>query len=534
VNCDPELSLFGCEPLQTCRPIEVKDTCQFDVSACSAVIPGAVCLLMCKAPYVGEPTYGHCMGDNTEIGKRLGYKLPSCRPICDVPDPLPNGYNKTANGQIVCAHGYVGTVATRCNVDDSCVAKMTLSGCVALAPCASIESQMSPQERCQYNIAACPSLGPGETCRVECRAPFLGSYSYAGCPQRNTDPDRPLTWTRQDCTMDNCADPLPTPDGYMKDADGTWRCSQGYVGVGRRSCEVSEDCVVEAVLRGCKPAMPCAAPPANISKNTCPLDVSDCPAGPVQRGESCTVKCLAPFALTSAVATCPMDNSDADRIVPGADLQCECPDPIPVPLGYVKSAMDWHCKGGYVGVAVKSCACGTANSTLTGCAAPVPCGAAGFWDADRRKGYISGVIDFGPSHQDGLVSEIDVARYKVFFADACGEKMGEVLGSVQSVTTRRGESFFPQECCRENAYRARISTVWVPEGAAGLFIVAETTSGDSPVGFVAKLTDISDDGGRVAVGLQSRASRPVAALGSGATLVAVVAALTAVLGGPVA
>ena len=43
---------------------------------------------------------------------------------------------------------------------------------------------------------------------------------------------------------------------------------------------------------------------------------------------------------------------------------CGCPDPSPVPEGYLKSESGWHCAPGFIGHAVKSC-----NSTRS-CSSP--------------------------------------------------------------------------------------------------------------------------------------------------------------------
>eukprot|EP00929_Paragymnodinium_shiwhaense_P095420 TRINITY_DN5652_c0_g1_i1.p1 TRINITY_DN5652_c0_g1~~TRINITY_DN5652_c0_g1_i1.p1 ORF type:complete len:1295 (+),score=207.12 TRINITY_DN5652_c0_g1_i1:95-3979(+) len=97
----------------------------------------------------------------------------------------------------------------------------------------------------------------------------------------------------------------------------------------------------------------------------------------IPAGGTCTVTCKAPYAGTPMVAQCPMGNTNPLTSLDWTPTcVLTCPDPSPVPAGYLKFAngtMGCDNAGGYYGTAEKQCyinpAC-AAGTIMVGCSVP--------------------------------------------------------------------------------------------------------------------------------------------------------------------
>lgn len=269
------------------------------------------------------------------------------------------------NGTWSCDAGFVGEVEEEC---DTCNASLTLSGCFPLLPC------VAPRidESCVLDLSNCSSLAPGETCTVECQAPFQGEPTYGTCPADNTDPQLEFNVTRPDCRL-VCPWPETVPLGYTW-TEGAWACSNGYHGLAVFECHLEDDCTARPELKGCNAPQPCAAPLLDRCQH---IDASECSS--LEPTEACNLTCLEPFLGERTIAVCPYDNPSASK---GPDFlapRCVKPScPEVVPPGYQKTAeRGWSCARGYAGEAHQSCVsdhdCCELHLHLEGCRPIVGC-----------------------------------------------------------------------------------------------------------------------------------------------------------------
>eukprot|EP00440_Ansanella_granifera_P025961 gb/GFBE01028187.1/.p1 GENE.gb/GFBE01028187.1/~~gb/GFBE01028187.1/.p1 ORF type:complete len:827 (+),score=148.05 gb/GFBE01028187.1/:1-2481(+) len=388
VECEPlpgcagvNTYLTGCKKLQPCAMPSV-DTCRYDVSRCTSVEPGGSCQVHCQKPLLGNYTVAVCKDLNTDENQELDYYPLTCLlEDCPDPSPWPEGYNKTADGKWVCAEGYNGTARNRCELGNSwkqdCAAVAALSGCYKVVNC--MAPQVEGLDACKYDMAACQSVAPGETCEVHCKNPFTGVKTTAYCPEGNVNPNG-LVWTPPPCALETCGEPGNPPAGYMR-MGGGWQCAQSYTGFAVKECEPTLSCEARPVLTGCAQLVPCLAP-----QGDCRFDMYGCIS--VQPGQQCQIECKAPFAGTVTQAACPSGNTDPNGLVwsfPTCEIKT-CADP-PSGGGYRKVQGKWECAPGYSGTVVKTCrwveAECRAEPELSGCQPEAPCKLPAMSDVER-------------------------------------------------------------------------------------------------------------------------------------------------------
>lgn len=379
-TCAAVLQFDGCSRIVPCVPL-VLDPCMYNRSGCDYVEPGEFCPVTCQAPYTGASTVASCPAGNTNPEQELIVPyLPACTLTCSEPEAPPEGYTQVQltlkYSRWECAEGFRGLVKQQCVINEACQSSLVLSNCWKLQPCAPIA--VEEKDACRFDASECGAVQPGSTCEVRCRSPFVGGVQ-GSCVQDNINASTPVVWQRPNCAL-VCPDPFEVPAGYVKGPTGTWRCAPGHDGLAALSCDVAAapSCSVEAELAGCSQTSPCWAPAAVT--DPCMLDVSACYL--LEPGRSCTVRCKAPFVGGSMQATCPSGNRDPWRMVNITPPDCtlQCPEPRPIPDGYVKNASSssgWACSEGYVGQARGTCShnrdCAATSLSLGGCSPQPPC-----------------------------------------------------------------------------------------------------------------------------------------------------------------
>eukprot|EP00435_Cladocopium_sp_Y103_P040550 s2454_g11.t1 len=336
--------------------------------AVPAVPPPALCLpcrvpeVQCKEPYQGEATFAKCAANNTVEGFLLDltggndcdmwgkhseiadWTPPNCSfSECPYPQTLPEGYVRDAAGTVYCAQGYEGV------------------------------------------NAGCAELLPGQSCRVNCLAPFEGPGLEVRCPADNTEPNRePLRLSEPNCSLP-CPVPEPLPYGYTN-RSGEWRCEEGYSGEAKFICVYDglPFCQRRVELRGCYRLMPCADLQLPPEVDECELNLTDCQG--VAPGGRCQLSCLTPFVDGGVpqFAGCPAENVNPYLEPIYSQLpRCllSCPDPPMLPEGYKKeitfSGLSvFRCDDGWVGQVNRSCIhfpnC-SFEVRFEGCKRKVPC-----------------------------------------------------------------------------------------------------------------------------------------------------------------
>lgn len=128
------LSISSVNIAVACTAIPTVDSCQFDVSQCAQVMPGAACLVYCQGPYTGTASAASCPAGNTDASTPLTFAgFPNCILPCPNPNPLPVGYDGVVGAEpIACdtAGGYVGVATKTCTMDSAtCTRQVQISGC---------------------------------------------------------------------------------------------------------------------------------------------------------------------------------------------------------------------------------------------------------------------------------------------------------------------------------------------------------------------------------------------------------------------
>lgn len=282
----------------------------------------------------------------------------------------------TASGQFLPLHSSSRTAAGDRSLAAKCPTSPAAGALVTAAPlCSSCAALSLPNNTCMYDVSSCGQVTPGSSCQIRCAPPYTGSPTMATCPQGNSDATSMLLYT-----LPNCSCPEPqAQQGYIKASDGTWQCADGYSGQPSVGCQSAPNCTgVWTYLQGCNQIVACKPP----SVDQCRYDISQC--ANVQPGGNCTIKCKPPLTGGVAVATCPLGNTNPNKVVSYFPLDCAlstCADPPVWPAGYNKTADgQWTCATGYNGVAVNRCApgptwtqdCG-ALSVLSGCSKIINC-----------------------------------------------------------------------------------------------------------------------------------------------------------------
>ncbi|CAJ1430212.1 unnamed protein product, partial [Effrenium voratum] len=346
-TCNATLTISGCLPTVPCS-VTSEARCMLDVSNCSSLGPGELCEIQCQAPYAGESTWGMCPSDNTDPGFEVNYTEPSCRLVCDTPDPVPDGYVWTSSGWD-CAAGYTGHARFICEASSTgCEAISMLDGCNEAQPCAAPSFP-----RCAHvDSSQCGQLEPTEDCNLTCVSPFVGEATIASCPFDNQNTSSWPVHQMPRCVRPSC--PEQIPPGYQKTLQG-WRCARGYAGEVRQSCHAAEDCC-ESFLRleGCRPVVGCKLP----EHDACELDFSDCMN--ISSGEECEVRCRAPFTQLrgGGWAQCAAENTELGKLLDWESPSCQilaCERPAEPPAGYVYNGLAEECAPGYAGSALGRC-----------------------------------------------------------------------------------------------------------------------------------------------------------------------------------
>lgn len=361
-NCTYKVRVEGCQPLVPCLPfvLEEKLSCRMQAVNCSQVAPGELCEVTCLPPYTGLPGNATCPANNVDPQQALNFIAPACMADCD---PYPPGYMKTAEGWS-CAEGWGGSV----RIDRAdCGSLFQLSGCLPLQPC--VDLRVS---RCRLNAPDCVGVPAGGSCKVSCpEGLYAPGFTYARCPAGNTDPLQELVYELECVAI--CEDPDPIPEEYIKDENDEWACAEGFAGNISTVCVVEEEfgnCTKEFNLTGCLPLTECA-PPAVAPEFM--YDSSPCDG--VLPGETCEVRCRAPFHGKPTLAHCPGDNTDSNAeppyTLPVCALGCDTVTP-----GFMKTMRGWECAPGYAGNITAKCSpsyrCG-ADLDVQGCLPIVPC-----------------------------------------------------------------------------------------------------------------------------------------------------------------
>ncbi|CAJ1448217.1 unnamed protein product [Effrenium voratum] len=493
-NCESEISLSGCLQLQPCR-LPMRDRCRYDFTDCLAALDGANCEVKCLAPYQGQAGVAFCPAGNVDPEQELQVVAwPNCVATC--PESPPAGYERTDLGWR-CALGYDGSAQATCTIselDGSCVSDLQLGGCLSRQPCA----PPATQEPCMYDFPSCTQIDAGASCEIRCKHPYRGSSAVATCPANNTDPLKAADVELPDCVVKApCPDPPEGPPEAYRYTGNILEpvvCAPGYFGQALRQCvakplpdsEEGTDCYAEGEFSGCARIEPCRAP--EIGATDCELQ-SNC-SEIMEAGSSCNTWCRQPLVGEISAAVCPWNNTQPLKWADWRKPSCSCPDPARVFPGYAAGG-NWQCLAGYVGTAQKVCPCGGSESLLMGCHAPVLCGAAGFLDTDRRKNFVGGELKFGPSTLDGRKDEDGVYRYEVFWADDCGNPLGDAILSVPPRTSGGPTNLWPGGCCKTDVYTAMLGPMALPSAARTLLISVLTTSGPAPDGLVVPLVDES-------------------------------------------
>merc|ERR1719492_336113 len=144
------------------------------------------------------------------------------------------------------------------------------------------------------------------------------------------------------------------------------------------------------------------------------------------------VRCRSPFEGRPLRASCALGNTDPGGLawqLPDCRLLAGY-DPLPVPSGFMRTSTGWQCAPGFEGSISVSCSPASAcrvDTAPAGCSPLLPCEVEEFEDVDDRFGFIEGNLSFGPAHLAGIVGELQVRDYRVFFVDHCNETIGEPL-----------------------------------------------------------------------------------------------------------
>lgn len=322
-----------------------------------------------------------------------------------------------------------------------------LSGCEVLVPCA-----YPALDECRYDASSCTSVQAGGSCQITCKPPFNPGVTTATCPSDNIDPDHELSFYPLRCILTDCADPVPLPPGYIRDAAGHWRCADGWSGSVIATCTpgadwapgaAQQDCSAEVTLEGCQEIVNCAAP-ILAGLETCEFDLSSCHS--TAPGGTCQVFCKDPFVGAATTASCDGNNTDPGGLIwtrPDCNLNT-CSDPPNIPAGYMRSALTnngWECADSYTGVAEKTCTvtpqC-AAIPVMSGCSQLRPCKASALDEANSCMFDFNGGQIPCASVQPGAVCHV---RCKAPFAGTV-----TVAECPQGNTMDNGLLWTPPDC----------------------------------------------------------------------------------------
>jgi len=355
-QCQPQLKLMGCLREEKCvLPVPGSfDACRFDFSECDAETPvGSSCTVKCRSPFSGEDFLAECPSGNTIPQFPLVFDQSNCDLTCPTPNPVPKGYSVNGSEIWSCSEGHVGEAESTCIQQPGCgEPQLTLTGCKENVPCAPPKGQP-----CQFDTTCGPSLAPGESCEISCKAPFEGNEStMAKCPNPNTIRNGPADWEPPFCSL-LCPEMnrMSLPPNYTTVGD-TVVCAEGAVGMARVECRINPQCEAFWHFSGCLMLQQCVLPMVD----RCRIDVGNCTT--VFPGEYCIMSCQADFMGGEVIGRCPDGNTNAGQLIEFDDsLVCTCPPPA-AKAGYqlmststASDGGDWMCREGWTGSAIVSC-----------------------------------------------------------------------------------------------------------------------------------------------------------------------------------
>eukprot|EP00928_Gymnodinium_smaydae_P011080 TRINITY_DN14139_c0_g1_i1.p1 TRINITY_DN14139_c0_g1~~TRINITY_DN14139_c0_g1_i1.p1 ORF type:complete len:2980 (-),score=351.33 TRINITY_DN14139_c0_g1_i1:81-9020(-) len=346
-TCEPTLLLSGCHPLQPCVAPQV-DKCQMNVSTCEGLAPGGMCEISCLPPYVGEPSSGTCPGDNTDATQAVLFSPPACRLVCSpatlewIEEPLSPltgsqdvaarvqqwdnaGYVESASGW-QCKSGFVGEAYENCTINENCVASSFLTGCDKVYPCLPIELDPEVYERIFEGW--CPNWKEGSSNGVG-----IGKSYWPDPPSQE--------WCFQQCDKD------PLCEQAVYEAIGTWG-PECWIGLNKMDTKPTG-----SRRKGFFPNVDFCYSKAGFLVRQVPLErcrwsIASCVS--TEHDSSCEVSCRPPYLPGGTPAYCPANNTNPALEMIWTRPQCQCPDPSPIPPGYVKNETtgEWSCGPGFV------------------------------------------------------------------------------------------------------------------------------------------------------------------------------------------
>lgn len=141
-KCEAEPELSGCVREVPCvlPPAGPEESCMYDMTECLGAMPGKLCSIRCKYPYLGTAADMTCPIANTNAGKVVDGDMPDCG--CLEPSPLAPGYNMTVDQidlsiSYFCEQGYAGKAEKLCKAGTgaTCTVDPIMVGCAIPLSC---------------------------------------------------------------------------------------------------------------------------------------------------------------------------------------------------------------------------------------------------------------------------------------------------------------------------------------------------------------------------------------------------------------
>eukprot|EP00434_Breviolum_minutum_P044175 symbB.v1.2.039424.t1/scaffold6555.1/size17125/2 len=209
-NCDSTPKLTGCFPLESCRPVRFHDDCSYNTSLCpDTFLPGDECEVLCKAPYVGNPSVARCSSRNIEWQGAFEWTPAQC--VCPNPRTVPEGYFLNTSGWFCDTNNsFEGSAQVVCSQPGFCLSEPMLVGCQKAGPC------VAPLlDHCVFDASSCEGVEISQQCVISCAAGYIGPSTTAFC--ENPGGQFGLQYTEPLCQLDFCPDPDVMP-GYAQES----------------------------------------------------------------------------------------------------------------------------------------------------------------------------------------------------------------------------------------------------------------------------------------------------------------------------
>eukprot|EP01043_Picozoa_sp_COSAG02_P075700 COSAG02_NODE_15734_length_1145_cov_1.606119_1_plen_381_part_11 len=226
-NTDPRREVEG--PLPTCLPTTgcapLHPIRGADVSSCSSVMPGSLCLAACTTGYGDASGVFTCPANNTDSTGQLQGTLvcnPRCAPLQDIP-----GVNVSscvdipvdASCEVDCSHGFsshgqVKRFACPGNATAGITQPQPIGDppeCMPIVGCAALVPDITDRE--SVDVSRCARVPAGGTCTVGCSRWYDGHSVNFTCPPDNTEPEAQPIGTMPSCGPICSYLDLPEVDG---------------------------------------------------------------------------------------------------------------------------------------------------------------------------------------------------------------------------------------------------------------------------------------------------------------------------------